>query len=263
LKLADIKASPPKEGSGMAKKETFNNLIDICIQMEENPDLAGNASEMFRHLLSDYFFKGDVYDSKRIAFLIDNMKLPDFLGEHRSLIEVDMEKLAAFIERDTINDSLSGRIMITADYLKAFYPHHPPAFNKLPPDVREELLQRVKERNRLILEAFEKIKTDRQADRSRKVITLVALILKNIHRKTGLPLNPPSAPAETAIRGVYNNCDEVFNAKQRQLAELGDEAKIKEIIKTFFTVKKFQDLAGITKLFKAELDRYRKRALRG
>jgi hypothetical protein len=251
------------KGSNMARKETYNNLIDICIQMEENPDLAGNAREMFRHLLSEYFFKSDVYDSKKVAFLIENMSLPDFLGEHRSLIEVDMDRLRAFIDGDTINDSLSGRIMITADYLKAFYPHHPPAFNKLPPDVREELLQRVKDRNRLISEAFEKIMTDREADRSRKVITLIALIVKNIHRKTGLPLNPPSSPAEAVIRGVFKNCDEVFNARQRQLAELGDDTKIKELIKTFFTVKKFQDLAGITKLFKTELDRYRKRALRG
>ncbi len=247
----------------MARKETFHNLIDICIQMEENPDLAGDAKEMFRYLLTEYFFKSDAYDSKKVAHLLENMKLPDFLGEHRSLIEVDMERLRGYIEGDTINDSLGGKIMITADYLKAFYSHHPPAFNKLPPDVREELLEKVKSRNRLIIDAFEKIMTDRAADRSRKIITLVALILKNIHRKTGLPLNPPAAPAETIIHSIFKNCDEVFNAKQRQLSELNDDAKIKEIIKTFFTVKKFQDLAGIAKLFKAELDRYRKRALRG
>ncbi|RPI94633.1 MAG: hypothetical protein EHM32_06560 [Spirochaetales bacterium] len=247
----------------MARKETFNNLIDICIQMEENPDLAGNAKEMFRQLLAEYFFRSDVYDSKKIAYLIENMALPDFLGECRSLIEIDMDRLRAFIEGDSINDSLGGRIMITADYLKSFYPHHPPAFNKLPPDVREELLRKVKNRNLLIIDAFEKIMTDRAADRSRKVITLVALILKNIHRKTGLPLNPPGAPAETVIRGIFAHCDDVFNAKQRQVAELNDDTKIKEIIKAFFTVKKFQDLAGITKLFKVELDRYRKRALRG
>ncbi|HSV96182.1 MAG TPA: hypothetical protein VLM75_04515 [Spirochaetota bacterium] len=247
----------------MARKETFHNLIDICIQMEENPDLAGDARAMFRKLLEEYFFKSDVYDSKRVAFLIENMTLPDFLGEHRSLIEIQMDRFREFIEGDTINDSLAGRIMITADYLKAFYPHNPPAFNKLPPDVREELLRKVKTRNQLIIDAFEKVMVDRTADRSRKVITLVALILKNIHRKTGLPLNPPVAPAETVIRGIFKNCDDIFNAKQRQLAELNDDTRIKEVIKAFFTVKKFQDLAGTTRLFKAELDRYRKRAQRG
>jgi hypothetical protein len=34
----------------MAQKESFNNLIDICLAMEEDPDFAGNAQEMFRNL---------------------------------------------------------------------------------------------------------------------------------------------------------------------------------------------------------------------
>ena len=47
--------------------------------------------------------------------------------------------------------------MLSQQYLKAFYPHHAPSFNKLPEDVRFELLDLIKERNETILTAFEKM----------------------------------------------------------------------------------------------------------
>ena len=102
---------------------------------------------------------------------------------------------------------------------------------------------------------------DREADKKRKILTLVALILKNIHLKTGSPFNKLPKKAEDIIRGIFSHTDEVFSASQKQIADIQDDTKIKQIVKTFFMVKQFKDITEIAAMFKEELDRYRKRTI--
>lgn len=246
----------------MAKDESFHNLIDLCIQLDEDTILTGNTTEMFRKLLTDYFFRQETEESKKMENFFRGFPIPEFVKNHPSLIDIDVEELNAYIEGSSLKDSLTGRIYISPDYLKAFYPHHAPSFSKLPPSVQEELLQKVKTRNGLIMEAFEKLKRDRNADKSRTILTLVALIIKNVHLKTGIPFNRLQTPSEEAIRSIFNDCDDIFRAKQKQMADLSDDKKVKELVKTFFTVRSFQDISRMADLFKGELARFKKRAMR-
>jgi hypothetical protein len=246
----------------MEKKESFNNLIDICMKLDEDVELTGNSQEIFRTLLNNYFFKQETYESKRLDNYIKNMEMPSFLKEHISLVDIDTDRLRSFIEGDSVRNSFCGAVMLSTEFLKSFYPHHTPDFKKMPPDIQAEILQRIKFKNQVILDAFDKMKTDKEADRGRKVVTLIALILKNIHLRTGMPFNKLTGPAESVIRTIFKSTDDIFNAQQRQLAELTDDKKIKELIKAFFVVKKFQDLTDFTSMFIAELERYKKRALR-
>jgi hypothetical protein len=231
------------------------------MKMQDDPERPATAREEFVWIIGEYFFKQEKEASRSFELIINNMESPAFLDGVKSLFELNMEDLTSFVRGTTVNDSLAGKIMLSQQYLKAFYPHHAPSFNKLPEDVRFELLDRIKERNDNILSAFEKMLVDRDADRKRKIITLIALILKNIHLKTGAPFNKLPKPAEELIRGIFIHTDEVFTASQKQVAEIQDDTKIKQVVKTFFMVKQFKDITGTAALFKDELDRYRKRTL--
>jgi hypothetical protein len=54
----------------------------------------------------------------------------------------------------------------------------------------------------------------------------------------------------------------VFRGQKKQLVDLSDDMKIKDLIKLFFTAKTFQDITGLAAIFKEEIERFRKRALR-
>jgi hypothetical protein len=246
----------------MPKRESYHNLIDACMALDEDPLTGGNTTVIFRKILSDYFFKKETYDSKSMELFFENFPAPPFIAEKNSLINVDIEEMSSYITGETVNDSLCGKIMLSPQYLKYAYPHHPPSFAKLPNDVMEELIKKAKDKNDVIINAFEKMSSDRKSDKSRKVLTLVALILKNIHGKTGLPFNKLNKKAEDIIRSIFTDCDKTFKASQKQTADLKDDNKIKTLIKEFFTIKKFQDIAEISSMFKNELERYRKRTLR-
>lgn len=243
------------------KNGGVNNLIDVYIAMRDNPELGKDVREQFHWILGEYFFKQEKESNRNFELFINNIESPAFLGSLTSLFDISLEELSTFVRGTTVNDSLAGRIMLSQQYLKAFYPHHAPSFNKLPEDVRFELLDLIKERNETILKAFEKMLVDREADKKRKVLTLIALILKNIHLKTGAPFNKLQKPAEDIIRGIFSHTDEVFSANQKQIAELQDDTKIKQIVKTFFMVKQFKDITEISAMFKDEMERYRKRTL--
>lgn len=247
---------------GMEKRRSFLNLIDVCIELDENADVTGNCQAIFRKILTDYFFGDETSDSRKMDLLFKDLELPDFLSESTSLIHADMGKLVAFIGGESIKTSLAGKVYLSTEYLKSFYQNHVPNFNKMPPDIQEEILQKIKAKNAQILDSFEKMKTDREADRSRKVLTLVALILKNIQLKSGIPMSRLAQPAETIIRSIFSSCDEVFRAQQKQLVELNDDKKIKDLAKAFFVVKTYQEISEIASAFKNELLRYKKRALR-
>ena len=53
----------------------------------------------------------------------------------------------------------------------------------------------------------------------------------------------------------------MFTASQKQIADLQDDTKIKQMVKTFFMVKQFKDITDIAEMFKEELERYRKRTI--
>lgn len=246
----------------MAKKGTsYNNLIDVCIRFEEDPELSGKVKDQFERIISDYFFQDEKNASKSIELFLSNLKSPSFVDSATSIFDINEKDLKSYIDGSSFNDSLAGRLMLSQQYLKVYYPHHAPSFNKVPEDVRFELMDLIKEKNETILAAFHKMMADRQADTRRKVLTLVALILKNIYLKTGAPLNKLQNPAEEVIRSIFSNTGEVFTASQKQIVDLKDDAKIKQLVKTFFMVKQFKDLTGIANQFKEELERYRKRTM--
>ncbi len=103
---------------------------------------------------------------------------------------------------------------------------------------------------------------DIEADKSRTLLKLIALIIKNIYKKHALPLAASSANAKEYILKNFPDCNKIFSGAQNQLADLNDNLKIKEIIKKFFTIKKFDEIQMITEKFKEELKRYEKRAKR-
>ena len=240
---------------------SFNNLVDFSLKMLEDPELSGDAKEQFVRILVDYFFGAEKGENRSIELFLNNIEPPSFIGTVKSVFDISVDELRDYVRGTTLNDSLAGRIMLSPQYLKAFYPHHAPSFNKLPEDARFELMDAIREKNDTIISAFEKMLEDRDADKKRKVITLVALIIKNTHHRTGAPFNRLSKSVEEIIRSTYHNTDEVFTASQKQMADLLDDTKIKQMVKTMFMVKQFKDITGIAEIFKEELERYRKRTV--
>ncbi len=245
-----------------SKQPTYNNLIDVCISLEEDPQLSGKTSDMFKALLSGYFFKYEAGESKNFAALLANMEIPDFIANAKTIFDIDRESLSSYVMGGTINESLAGKLMLSTQYLTAFYSSHPPAFSKLPEDVKFELIDRVKEKNEIIVSAFDKMNQDRDSDKKRLIVTLIALLLKNVHKKTAMPLSKLDAGADETIRKIFRNCDSVFLAAETQVSDLRDETKIKELIKKFFVIKQFKDIKEISDVYKSELERYIKRGMR-
>jgi len=246
----------------MAKKgESFNNLIDEYLKMVEDPGHAGSAGEQFVNMLMNYFFASEKNENRSIELLLGNIEKPAFLSSATNLFDMNIDDLRSYVQGSSTADSLAGKIMLSPQYLKVFYPHHAPSFNKLPEDIRFELMDAIKEKNGTIITAFEKMMSDRDADRKRKVMILVALIIKNIHYRTGAPFNKLPKHVEDIIRETFHGADEIFTASQKQMADLQDDTKIKQVVKTLFMVKQFKDITGIAEMFKGELERYRKRTI--
>ena len=246
----------------MAKKgESFNNLIDEYLKMVEDPEHSASAGEQFVKMLMEYFFFNEKNENRSVELLLGNIEPPPFLSSSTTLFDMNIDDLRSYVQGSSTTDSLAGRIMLSQQYLKAFYPHHAPSFNKLPEDVRFEVMDTIKEKNETIITAFEKMMSDRDADRKRKILTLIALIIKNIHYRTGAPFNKLPKNVEEIIRETFHNTDEIFTASQKQMADLQDDTKIKQMVKTFFMVKQFKDITGIAEMFKGELERYRKRTI--
>lgn len=242
--------------------ESYNNLIDECIAMEEDSSLNGNVKAVFVKLLSLYFFKRESALSKNLELFFSNFKAPEYFGSLNSITEIDIERLHEVIHGNSINDSVAGSIMLSTQYLKSFYANHSPIYSKLPEDIRFELMTRIKEKNENIIAAFAKMKADIDSDKSRIILTLVALIIKNIHLRTGMPFNSLQKTADEIIQNVYANASDLFKAEQKQLAELSDDKKIKDLVKFFFKVRQFKDISTIADLYKQELGRYQKRTLK-
>ncbi len=240
----------------------YDDLIDYCVTAEEDPENGSSVTEMFRSILAGYFFKDETADSKSFTFFLEKFEFPDFLKKYSSIYDVDIDELRNYVDNETINGSLCGKIFLSTAYLKAFYPHQPPSFNQLSPDVRAEVLNKIKEMNRAIIAAFEKLKADFEADKNRKVLTVVAFIIKNIHRATEFPLKRLEKKAQDVIREIFPSSDTNYSANGRQNGELGDEGRVRDLIKAFFAIRKFQDIAELNALYRKELEHYKKRTLR-
>ena len=243
------------------KGESYYNLLDFIVQLNEYPELQTSASEMFRRLLRDYFFKRESEENKNLEQMMEDFAVPENIASLNSLFDIDIMNFSVYVDGETINDSLAGTIMLSPQYLKVFYPDHPSSFSKLPEDIKYTLVDRIKEKNALIVSAFEKMLEDREADRNRTVLTMVALILKNIHLKSGRPFNRLEKTAQEIISSLFTTSDEVFIAKERQVSEVGDDSRVKELVKTFFIIRQFKEITEITEMFMEELERYRKRAI--
>jgi len=243
----------------MAQKESFNNLIDICLNMEEDPEFSGNVQEMFKNLLVNYFFKAEIFESKSMELYFKNYSVPDFLENKDSLFSIDLTELNTALEGETVNSSLAGKIMLSKEYLKHQYPHHSPAFGQLPEDDRFELIDEIKKKNKLIEEAFSKMHQDLEITRSRTILTLIALIIKNIHRKTGRAIKKLEEPAETIIKKIFLDTATPFCANQKQMGQLSDDSNIKDLIKEFFIIRQFSEITELAEMFKSELNRFKRR----
>jgi hypothetical protein len=242
--------------------EKHLDLIDFYLDLEEDPELTGKNVKIFRRILSKYFFAKETDASKNIDLFINNLPAPDFIENADSFFSVDIDALTQWITGPMFKESLTGKIFLSPKYLKYYYPHHPSEYGKLPPNVQVEITDKIKQKNEEIINAFRKMMADKVADKHRTVLVLLAMIVKNIHRKTELPLNKLEKRADDTLKGIFNFCDEVFTASQKQVAELSDDNKIKNCIKTFYNVRTFQDMNGIAKQFKEELNRMKRRTIR-
>ena len=242
------------------KTATYNDLLDKVIELSSREDLAGNAGKMFKGLLREYFYKAQTADNKKFDAFLSDFEIPSFLNNTISIFDIDMDQLKNFVNGEMANSSLNGRIMMSAKYLSAFYSKFPPEYNKLPNEVKDEIFEKIKDTNTKFIAAFEKMMADRIADSKRKVITMVALIVKAMHLKTETPFNKLPKPAEEILKSVFIKTDEVFTAKEVQMRDLGDDTKIKQLIKVFFKIKTFNEITELAKLYREELEKYKKRS---
>ena len=159
---------------------SYKNLLDYVLELEENPEYNGKIEEQFRVLMSDYFFK-DESREKPISLFLKGIEIPSPILSCGSLFKVSPEQIKSLTENDLPGNTIAGQIMMSKQYLKVFYSNHQPEYKKLPPDVQLELLDEIKEKNDAISYAFIKMNEDIEADKKRKIITLAALIISNIH----------------------------------------------------------------------------------
>ncbi|HEY1405289.1 MAG TPA: hypothetical protein VF857_01645 [Spirochaetota bacterium] len=238
-------------------KKTYHNLIDVVLTLEEK---GMKTDEVFRSVLIDYFFRKQSSEKKFLSFM-KGFDFPTFIQVAPSLLELDADQFSEYVQGSTPVDSLAGKILLTKQYLKIFHPDYPPEFKKVPGDIQIDLVDEVKEMNEGLLSAFAKMADDREADRKRTLLTLVALIIKNVHLKNGVALAQIKSPATGIIRDIFADADDIFRATALQHTELTDDLKIKSLIKSFCIVRKTSDMAQIASFFKEEYSRYRMRAV--
>jgi len=237
----------------METHNTYHNLIDAIIDIEEDPD-SREPAKGFPRLLCEYFFAEETSENKAIAGYIYQLPIPDVIKQ-KGLLKLTPEG-------ENLNDTLCARIMLQPAYLKYAFPHHSPSFSKMPPDIKGEIIRLIKERNQMIVKAFEKMQQDIQATKERTMKTLIALILKNVHLKTGMPFAKISEPVGQLIEKNFNFCNETFIASNKQIHEINDDAKIKNLLKSLFVVKRFDELAELAQAFKTEAKRFTRRTQR-
>ncbi|MFW6365506.1 MAG: hypothetical protein ACOC2H_03405 [Spirochaetota bacterium] len=242
-------------------KETFYNLLEFSITMDENPEISGDGDEMFHHLLTDFFFRDEAQD-KSIQTLLKNLETPAPFKTISSIRELTPEQIREMVSAETINDTFAARIILNKRYLKAFYPNHQPEYKKMPTDVQMEIIDCIKEKNQNIINAFEKMHRDMEADRNRTILTLVALALKNVHLRTGFPLKKTKTTVEELIRSEFSDADKIFNADPKVMTDLNDDKSVRKLVKELFKIKKHADIVEVSHMIKSEFKRFERRLLK-
>ena len=209
----------------------------------------------------EYFFKAEC-DEKKVFTFVKSFEVPSFVKKARSIADINMDEFTKYVEGSDFPESLAGTIMLSKPYLKTFQQNHQPEFKKLPTDVQLQMRDDIRERNAKIIKAFTKMHNDRESDRSRTIIRLTALILKNIQIRTGLPFSQMKTSAEDAIRDIFRDADTIFKATKPQVAEMTDDKHIKALVKAFFIIRRNQDMLEISDHYRNEFERYKKRAER-
>lgn len=247
----------------MAKErtETYYNLLDFSLQLDDDPEIAGRGEELFYALMLQYFFKEESRE-KAVQGIINNMTVPDFFKGISSIRMISVEDIEKMINASTINDTFAGKIIMSKKFLKTFYPHHQPDYKKMPTDIQMEIIDRIKMKNEDIIFAFTKMKQDMENDRKRSLKKLLAMAIRNVHLKTGFPLKPVPEGVESLIRQEYSECDSLFTAEPRIMSNLLDDKKIKFLVKNIFMVKKHNDIVDVANAIKDELRRFESRITR-
>lgn len=238
---------------------TVKNLLDLSIQIDEDPELAGNMEEIFNYLILNIFFKR-AGEEKKMQNFFNDYETPEFFLKHENIRDINPEEVRSFVEAETPNDTFAGKILLSKPYLKVFYQNHQPEFKKLPSEIQMEVIEKIKAKNNEFIYAFEKMKLDMEADKNRTILSLVALIIKNIYLRTGKPLKDHNNSIVNIIKNHIEYADEIFTGKQNTIKDLTDDTKIKAIVKDFFVVRKFDEIVFISDLFKTEVKRFQKRA---
>jgi hypothetical protein len=239
------------------RKTTFLNLIDRIIILEKGGK--ARSDDVFRKIMMEYFFQREC-EEKKVLALLKSFDLPVFFESKNSLLDLDHEQFTTFIKGNMTNNSFPGQILLSKQYLKSFHPNYPSELSKMPPDEQMEILTEVKDKIARIIAAFDKMREDIEADKQRTVLTLVALIFRNIHIRTGIAFTNLERLASDIINEVFKGSESVFIASPEQCAELSDDRNIKALIKEFCVIRKNRDLAEIADLFKKEFERYKIRA---
>lgn len=237
----------------------YNKVLDIIIDQINNPEIAGSPNGMFKYLMVNYFFREEVSDNKNFNIFLTHYNFPNFDPSINDLREIDVKTISNFINGSDVESSLCGQIMLSKNYLKSFYPNHVSEYLKLPHDIRMEMRANAEERNNSIIAAFEKMHQDIAADKKRKVLSLVALVLVNISRRTGRQLKNTDQSAEKIIKAHFSNYKETFSGNETQMADLNDESIVRDLLKYFFVIKSYGELKAISDMFKDEVERFRKR----
>jgi hypothetical protein len=238
-------------------QRTYRNLIDILLSP---PEEGVTTEEMFRFILKEYFFNFESRENRSIDAFLEKFGVPPSIAGAPSLMEVDLQALESDIEGESINTSLAGKIFLSEPFLKFLFPNSSPSFSKLQEDDKFEVIGKIKQTNEELLAAFSKIQEDLEAARNRTILTTVALAIKNIHLKTGKPLNTLSEPMKDLISRTFNRTEETFTGETPQVSTLKDDSNVKQIIKTVFPVRQFSEISELSELFKSEIDRYAIRA---
>jgi len=237
------------------KGESFYNLLEFVLTMDENPSISGNDKAIFEHLMIEFFFKHEC-EEKSILAIFKNMELPAQFKGLKSLLYMPIDSVSDFVNADTINDTFAGRVMLSRRYLKCVYPLQEPEFKMLPVEIQLPLIDRIKDKNKNIIKAFEKMHKDIEDDRNRTVMKLIALVIKNVHLKTGFPLKDTKRPAVEIIKENYNGCAQIFNGDPDVVVDLTDDKKIRLLAKEFFLVHSHKDIVEISDLLKKEFKRF-------
>ncbi len=240
------------------RSETYHNLLDFSLRMDDEPEIAGRGDELFYTVMSEYFFKEEARE-KAVQGILNSLPVPECFKKIKTLREVSPEDIDKMVEAPTINDTLAGKIIMSKKYLKTFYPHHQPDYRKMPTDVQMEIIDLIKMKNENIMYAFFKMKQDMEYDRKRSILRLLAMVIKNVHLKTGFPMKSVSGSVEDLIREQYPDCNALFTADPRVMVDLLDDKKIKMLVKNIFKVKKHNDIVDLSNRIKDEIRRFETR----